>query len=85
MSLIMDHSKPLISKSRINEQIQIVEYGLLPFICFHYDKYGHLQEGYPDILHATIKDDSFQLQIESDVSKSDNHFGMWMVVEHSQR
>ncbi|KAK9002713.1 hypothetical protein V6N11_060296 [Hibiscus sabdariffa] len=44
MKISVDLSKPLISKIIVNGKIQLIEYELLPVICFHCGKYGHAKE-----------------------------------------
>ncbi|KAK9020486.1 hypothetical protein V6N11_010510 [Hibiscus sabdariffa] len=49
MAILIDLSKPLLSKIRVNGKLQLIEYESLPVICFHCGKYGHTQESCPDM------------------------------------
>ncbi|MBA0746837.1 hypothetical protein Gogos_009320, partial [Gossypium gossypioides] len=45
--IFVDLGKPLISKVKIDERIQRVEYESFPIVCFDYGRYGHYREVCP--------------------------------------
>ncbi|KAK9015666.1 hypothetical protein V6N11_006762 [Hibiscus sabdariffa] len=90
MAIYVDLSKPLISKLIVNGRIPLVEYESLPVICFHCGRYGHVQEGCPDLRNtqapcATEPDQPVPASTLSDMATSYVSFRPWMVVARRTR
>ncbi|KAK5836186.1 hypothetical protein PVK06_011943 [Gossypium arboreum] len=47
LAVFVDLGKPLFSKVKIDERIQLVEYESLPIVCFGCGRYGHYREVCP--------------------------------------
>ncbi|MBA0566954.1 hypothetical protein Golob_011725 [Gossypium lobatum] len=47
LAVYVDLEKPLVSHILINGRKQNVEYETLPTICFHYGRYGHVENSCP--------------------------------------
>lgn len=93
LAICIDLRKPLVSKIRINEHLQKVQYESLPNICFNCDLHGHgtndrnkvnasspMEENTVPKAKTTNKEVSeLQKQVEEE------QYGCWMLVDRRQR
>ncbi|KAK8572182.1 hypothetical protein V6N12_028243 [Hibiscus sabdariffa] len=94
LAILVDLSKPLVSKIMVNGKIQLIEYESLPLICFHCGRYGHAQDTCPVLLPAPVSAEPVMEQAPANHPKVSHHtptvitnqddgavgsFGPWMV------
>ncbi|KAK8639522.1 hypothetical protein V6N13_137897 [Hibiscus sabdariffa] len=90
MAISVDLSKPLISKLIVNGCTQLVEYESLPVICFQCGRYGHVQEGCPDLRNAqdlSVVEPILPVEAPSPAAAPSDSvsFGPWMVAARRTR
>ncbi|KAK8533051.1 hypothetical protein V6N12_076332 [Hibiscus sabdariffa] len=76
MALSIDLSKPMITKLIFNGRIQLVEYELLPVICFPCRRYGHAQDGCHDSGNAPAPGATMSIYPAKNPPPSDRLWGL---------
>ncbi|PPR89870.1 hypothetical protein GOBAR_AA30817 [Gossypium barbadense] len=94
LTVYVNLGEPLVSQILINGRTQKVEYEALSTICFHFGRYGHVEnlcifkspkptvEANHD-LSATVPENQKLAMEESE--KKDESYGLWMIVERKSR
>ncbi|MBA0639810.1 hypothetical protein Goklo_022820, partial [Gossypium klotzschianum] len=89
LTICVDLRKQLVSKVRINGRLQLVEYEVLPNICFQCGMYGYAVDVCPGITTAPPVEESGCTRLvmeKSSLEKNveDEPYGSWMVVERQR-
>ncbi|KAI9071659.1 hypothetical protein K1719_046378 [Acacia pycnantha] len=92
IAVVIDLTKPLISKIMVDGEIIFVEYEGLPVICYNCGKYGHLQNACPASL-ATAPGAQSEMASTAvpnapspdQLARESSHFGSWMQVQRRRR
>lgn len=94
LAISIDLTKPLISKIQVDGEIIFVEYEGLPTICFHYGRYGHLQDSCPSKTLVVLEPSpttaipthtNVRVPIPIPPERESVTFGEWMVVQRRSR
>ncbi|KAI9081975.1 hypothetical protein K1719_036237 [Acacia pycnantha] len=94
IAVVLDLTKPLISKIQVDGELIFVEYEGLPSICFdcfmggYYN--GHLRESCPEKMVAGARvpaelSPSAEPIVTDQVARESPHFGAWMQVQRRRR
>ncbi|KAI9081452.1 hypothetical protein K1719_036598 [Acacia pycnantha] len=87
IAVVIDLTKPLISKIQVDGELIYVEYEGLPSICFECGRYGHLQGSCPTKMVAETvpppSSDSLMLPVAE--ARETAEFGAWMQVQRRRR
>ncbi|KAG8471909.1 hypothetical protein CXB51_036497 [Gossypium anomalum] len=94
MAVYINLEKPLVSQVLINGRIQKIEYESLSTICFHCERYGHVES----ICKFRNANSTVEMNGDSSVpapenqkltverlEKKEENFGPWMIVERKSR
>ncbi|KAI9080164.1 hypothetical protein K1719_037842 [Acacia pycnantha] len=92
IAVVIDLTKPLISKIMVDGEIIFVEYEGLPVICYNCGKYGHLQNACTASLaiapgaQSEMASTAVPNAPSSDqLARESSHFGSWMQVQRRRR
>ncbi|KAI9093163.1 hypothetical protein K1719_027177 [Acacia pycnantha] len=90
IAVVIDLTKPLISKIQVDGDLIFVEYEGLPSICFDCGLYGHLQDSCPSKMVAETRvptgpSSSSDPIVPDQVARETPHFGEWMQVQRRRR
>ncbi|KAI9086987.1 hypothetical protein K1719_031148 [Acacia pycnantha] len=91
IAVIIDLTKPLISKIQVDGNLIFVEYEGLPSICFTCGRYGHLVDSCPSSMAEATGAQPEHPQANapsetiSDNLTRDSDFGTWMQVQRRRR
>ncbi|KAI9113659.1 hypothetical protein K1719_015586 [Acacia pycnantha] len=90
IAVVIDLTKPLISKIQVDGELIFVEYGGLPSICFNCGLYGHLQDScsakmVADARVSTVSSPSSEPNVPARDVQESPHFGAWMQVQRRRR
>ncbi|KAI9084010.1 hypothetical protein K1719_034006 [Acacia pycnantha] len=99
IAVVINLTKPLISKIQVDGEIIFVEYEGLPSICFDCGKYGHLQNSCPEKMVPVAGDPSVPAGADPSVpnaspipivppaqeAREAPQFGAWMQVQRRRR
>lgn len=91
LAVMLDLTRPLVSKIQVDGQLIYVEYENLPTICFHCGRYGHLREACPSIPAPALPPPSPSKAREppcvppGDEAREEAQFGAWMQAPRQKR
>ncbi|KAI9102976.1 hypothetical protein K1719_023415 [Acacia pycnantha] len=87
IAVVIDLTKPMISKIQVDGELIYVEYEGLPSICFECGRYGHLQSSCPTkMVAATVPPPSSDSPMAPVAEARETaEFGAWMQVQRRRR
>ncbi|KAI9113694.1 hypothetical protein K1719_014945 [Acacia pycnantha] len=90
IAVMIDLTKPLVSKIQVDGELIFVEYEGLPSICFDCGLYGHLQVSCPAKMAAEARvpmepSPSLEPNVSMREEQETPHFGAWMQVQRRRR
>lgn len=78
---IIDLSKPLVSRIKVDGDALPVEYEGLPTICYHCGRYGHLEEGCPQKVQVIMPATERPAAMDTSAPAEEAKYGPWMQVQ----